>query len=442
MSLEEAKKNSVGDLAPWPATKKSNQEIEDGLIRARVQMLLKSPFFGNLATRLRFIDASNWCPTIATDGRNFYYNKDFVAALPPAQLIFGIAHEVMHCVYDHMNVVWIGDRNRMGCNIAQDHVINLQLNECDVGEPVDIIPICMEHRFRGMIWEEVYDILAKENPNMEKMGNTLDIHMDPEDGNGDGDDGEGEDVDAPGTGNNDGTNGPIKYSKEEREKISNQVRQATIQAAKAAGAGKTPSGIRKILDDLLNPQIDWRDLLAQEIKSILKSDFTMAMPSRKGVSAGIYLPSMDRDETIDVSIAIDISGSIGNEMLRDFLSEVYGIMSEYTDYKVQLWCFDTEVHNVVTITPDQANKFEEYEMPNGGGTDFMCNWNFMKEHGIEPKKFIMFTDMMPFGEWGDEFYCDTIFIAHGGNHGKTPEAPFGITVPYTRDTGAGHARAA
>ena len=54
----------------------------------------------------------------------------------------------------------------------------------------------------------------------------------------------------------------------------------------------------------------------------------------------------------------------------------------------------------------------------------------MKENGITPKKFIMFTDGYPCGGWGDEDYCDTIFIIKGGS---TEDAPFGQTVIYERD---------
>jgi predicted metal-dependent peptidase len=77
--------------------------------------------------------------------------------------------------------------------------------------------------------------------------------------------------------------------------------------------------------------------------------------------------------------------------------------------------------------------FMEYELAGGGGTEFDCCFDYMKEEGIQPKKFVMFTDGYPWGSWGDETYCDTLFIVHGGGYGgKTPESPFGITVPYER----------
>jgi predicted metal-dependent peptidase len=78
-------------------------------------------------------------------------------------------------------------------------------------------------------------------------------------------------------------------------------------------------------------------------------------------------------------------------------------------------------------------EFLEYQPEGGGGTEFDCCFDYMKEEGIVPKKFVMFTDGYPWGSWGDESYCDTLFIVHGGGYGgKTPESPFGITVPYER----------
>ena len=81
----------------------SNQldSIVDKIVVARVGLLLRHPFFGNMATRLEIIDASEWCATLATDGRRFYYNLEFVDKLSPKECEFGFAHEVLHNVFDH-----------------------------------------------------------------------------------------------------------------------------------------------------------------------------------------------------------------------------------------------------------------------------------------------------------------------------------------------------
>lgn len=412
--------------ANWPETTKSNRELKDQLIRSRVKMLLDHPFFGNLATRLQFIDATKWCPTAATDGRNFYYNRDFVDALIPDELIFLVGHEVMHCVYDHMDPVRRGNRDPQLWNIAADFVINNDLVEARIGKKIELVEICYDRQYADMTTEEIYDKLFEQ---AEKEGRvkyvTLDQHLESDEGESDGEgDGEGD--------ANDGTNGPIRYSAAEKEQIKGEVQSAVLQAAKAAGAGNLPGGAKRLIDKLLNPQLDWRELLAMQIQSLLKSDYSFMRPSRKGLSADMYLPGMDYDETIDLAIGIDTSGSMNEDMLQDFVSEVHGIMSQYTDFTIHLWCYDTSIHNYQKFTADTASDLLKYELMGWGGTDFMVNYDFMKKMNIQPKKFVNFTDGYPFSSWGDEHYTDTLFIVHGGNGDHYPKSPFGLTVPYKR----------
>jgi predicted metal-dependent peptidase len=427
MSTDINKSASQVAVPNIPETSKTDAQIQDLLIRARVKMLLSAPFFGNLATRLKFIDATKWCPTAATDGKNFYYNRNFIDALSEQELIFLMGHEVLHCVYDHTNAVHAGDRDRRLLNVAQDYVINHDLVEARIGERITVVDICYDPKYRGQTADEIYDELfeqARKDGRVFEI-QTLDMHLD-------GDSGQSQDGESD-SGNNDGTDGPIQYSKKELEQIQNEMQSAVTQAAKTAGAGNLPGGVRRLLDKLLNPQLDWRELLAMQIQSVIRSDYTWMRPSRKGQDAGFYLPGMDREQTVDLAVAIDTSGSISEDMLRDFLSEIHSIMTQYNDYTLRLWCFDTVVHNPVTITADVSADLLDYNICGGGGTDFECNWSHMKEQGITPKKFVMFTDGYPWNSWGDENYCDTLFIVHGGHCGETPVAPFGITVPYTRE---------
>ena len=432
-SKAEQPKDRVAEaLYEIPETSLTSTEIEDKLIKARIEMLISAPFFGNLATRLRFKDATEWCPTLATDGRYFYYNRNFVAAMSDAEIVFGMGHEVLHCVYDHFDAIRRGDRDPRLWNIANDYVINAYLIDAKIGEEIKLVKICFDWKYRGMISEEIYDDLfqqAKEEGRVIDV-ESFDVHLDRDDGDDEGAQGEGGEANSEG-GDKDG---PAKYTAEEKEQIKQEFQSATMQAAKAAGAGNLPGGVKRILDHLLNPQLDWRQLIAMQIQSVIRSDYTMMNPSRKGLNEGFYLPGMDRETTIDVAISMDVSGSIYDEMLRDFLSEVKGIMDQYTDFRIHLFCFDTEVHNPQTYTPHNMEEFLEYDIQGGGGTEFDCVFDYMKEEGIVPKKHIMFTDGYPWGSWGDENYCDTLFIVHGSGYGgKTPVAPFGITVPYTRD---------
>ncbi len=399
--------------------------IVEKLTTARVGLLLKAPFFGNMATRMRLIDASDWCPTAATNGRDFMYSKKFVEKLSVKKLEFLFAHEILHCVFDHFGRV--GSRDRQLANIAQDFAVNQILVDERIGEKITEVKICYDSKYRGMAWEEIYDDLyekAEKIPMdqlLKQLGDLLDEHIKEEEGPGAGDK----------DGDKDGKGGRPQLTKEEAEKIRQEIKEAMIQSAAAAGAGKTPAGIMRMIKNLTEPKMDWRQLVQQEIQSIVRNDYSFQRVNRKSMHSGAVLPGMKEATTIDVAISIDMSGSIGEEDAGAFLSEIKGIMDQYEDFRINLWCFDTEIYNHKVITHDEAHELTEYVPEGGGGTDFEVNWQFMEENGIQPKKFIMFTDGYPCGGWGDEDYCDTIFIVKGNT---SAEAPFGQTVIYEKET--------
>jgi predicted metal-dependent peptidase len=395
----------------------------DKLTTARVGLLLKAPFFGNMATRMKLIEADEWCPTAATNGRNFYYNTEFVKKLSVKKLEFLFGHEILHCVFDHFGRV--GSRDRMLSNIAQDYAVNQILVDERIGEKITEVQICYDPKYRGKAWEEIYDELyekAEKIPMedlLKQLGDLLDEHIN-EDGSSPGKEGEGKD----------GKGGKPGMTKEEAQAIKDEIKEAMIQAAAAAGAGKTPAGIMRMIKDMTEPKMNWREIVNQEIQSIVRNDYSFTRPNRKSMHSGAILPGMKEATTIDIGVTIDMSGSIGQEDATVFLSEVKGIVDQYEDFKINLWCFDTEIYNWKQITHDNSHELMDYEPQGGGGTDFMANWEFMKEQGIEPKKLIMFTDGYPCGDWGDPDYCDTIFIVKGNTQA---EAPFGQTVIYEKD---------
>jgi predicted metal-dependent peptidase len=116
-------------------------------------------------------------------------------------------------------------------------------------------------------------------------------------------------------------------------------------------------------------------------------------------------------------------------MLRDFLSEVQGIMDQYQSYKVHIFQFDTDVYGVDEFTSDDGRSMNEYKLKGGGGTEFEVVFKYMEENGIEPDQLVMFTDGYPWGSWGNENYCDTLFVIHGDKKRRI-KSPFGITVHY------------
>tara|TARA_B100001057_G_scaffold419323_1_gene439027 strand:- start:522 stop:1790 length:1269 start_codon:yes stop_codon:yes gene_type:complete len=396
-------------------------DVADRIIVARVGLLLRHPFFGNMATRLKVENCDAWCPTAATDGKHLFYNTQFFNALSNKEIEFVIAHEILHCVFDH--IIRREDRDPEIYNIACDYIVNNTLVRDKIGDPVKMIPIYQDWKYDNWQSEAVYDDIyekAKENGKkfLEQMGQLLDEHIDWEKKPGQSKKGKGgKDKQRP------------YYTKDEMKKIRDQVKENMISAAQSAGAGNVPAEIERMIKELTEPKMNWREILRQQIQATIRNDYTFSRPSRKGWHTGVVLPGMNFDQQIDCAIAFDMSGSIGDDQAKDFLSEVKGIMDEFKEYNVKLWCFDTAVYNEQDFSSTDGEDFSNYQPIGGGGTEFMCNWEYMKEHDIQPKKLIMFTDGYPFGSWGEDDYCDTVFVIHG-HHDKNFTAPFGITAHY------------
>jgi len=397
----------------------TDTEVKEMIVSARVRLLIKHPFFGTLATRLKLVEAE-WCPTAAVDGKHFYYNCNFFRTLTPENIDFVVGHEVLHCVYEHCGIAGRlmdyseDERDMKLWNIAADYKVNQGCVESNIGQ---MPPSALhDYKYYKSYTEEIYADLKESGDHDDKQ--TLDTHMF---GDGNGEDGEGNDPT--------GRTAPIKVSKAEAKQIKDQMKQAVMQAAQSSGAGNLPGDVQRIINEMSNPKMDWREMLNISIQSLLKSDFTFMRQSRKSRSMNVYLPGQDNDEKIDVAIGLDVSGSISKDMIADFLGEISGIMQQFQDFRVRVWTFDTQVYakSYKEFNPFNADELSDYEIIGCGGTDFECNYEYMKDNDINPDKFIMFTDGYPFGSWGDEFYCDSMFVIHG-NDQIVP--PFGEHAYY------------
>jgi len=226
-----------------------NKTAEERITQSRVRLLLTKPFFGQLAVRLKIEDASSYIPTAATDGRRFMFNRDFVNSLPDEMLDFLVGHEVLHCVFDHMQAR--GDRKPQLYNAAADYNINMTLVEQNIGKPIteDKLEggkICLDWKYSGWNSYEIYDDLLKNQQDAKGM----DVHMDEiQPGDEDGEGGQG-----------------VEMSEEEKKALADEIKQATIQAAQAAGEG-VPDVIKRMISELVAPKMDWRDILRTQLES-------------------------------------------------------------------------------------------------------------------------------------------------------------------------------
>lgn len=421
------------------------QRVEDILLKIRVKLLILQPFWGQLACQLQIQDASGWIPTAATDGRMFYYNVDFIQSLTDQELVFLFAHEILHVAYGHM--MRRNSRQPMLWNAAADYAINGELVYAKVGEmpkcglfSKDFLEFDKSNDFKGTwnserIYDHLFDHAEKKGYSLE----TLDVHLDPEDtgqGEGDGEDGDGEN---PGGGYTPGDeNNAPKISEAEMRRIEAEMKNSIIQAAAAEmsnpskAAGTMPAGLRRLIKSWTEPKIKWTDLIDLNLKSQIKYDHTYMRPHRRGeLEGGIIMPGWDCEDMIKAHVAIDTSGSMSDQMLKEICSELKGIMDQFATYELHIWCFDGKVHpkSYLMFTNENIENIEDYVLLGGGGTDFMVNWKFMRDREMEPYILLFFTDGYPCGEWGEPNYCDTIFCIHG-DLDKRLKAPFGLTVWY------------
>lgn len=394
-----------------PTDPKLDRDMREKLITARVGLLLHASFFGNLATRLRLVNADDWCGTAATDGRNFYYNSRFVKMLQPKELEFLFGHEVLHCVYDHFGRR--GDRHHQLWNIANDYAVNGDLRKHKIGQFITTVPALWDAKYDGLSSEEIYDQLWEnaEKINIDSLlSRVIDEHLD---GSGSGD----QDSD------DEGDSSRPRLTAEQRAQIRDEFREAVLSAAAQTNdAGQIPLGVRRIIQDLTEPKMNWRELLRMQLESTIKNDWTWLRPSRRGWHLDAVMPGLKNDEMIDIAVMIDASGSMTETMLRDILSEIQGIMESFPAFRIHLAAFDTEVHEPQVFDSDNLDSITDYQVNGGGGTDFDCFYQYLKDQEIEPKRLVVFTDGYPNGSWGDENYCDTVWILHGTT---TIVPPFG-----------------
>ena len=398
-----------------PTDSKIDALARERLVTARIGLLLRHSFFGNLATRMQLINADLWCSTAATDGQKFYYNSRFIMMLKPKEVEFLVGHEVLHVVYDHMGRR--DNRDPEIWNIADDYAVNADLKRHKVGQFITSVPCLYEQKYDGKAAEAIYDDLMK---NVQKISiedlldQMIDDHMD---GEGDGE----------GEGDGDGKGKRPSMSAEERERVRQEVKQAIINAASSAEAGQLPLGVERLIRQHTNPVMPWRELIQTNLTSAIRTDYSWMRPSRRGWHMDAIMPGMTPGEEIDVVVSIDMSGSISNKQAQQFLGEISGMMDAFDGYKIHVFCFDTEIYNPQDFNSENMDTIDTYEPQGGGGTDFDCIFTYLKDIGNVPKRLIVFTDGYPCGSWGDADYCDTTWIIHGD---KNPNPPFGTYAIY------------
>jgi predicted metal-dependent peptidase len=389
--------------------------------KARTALLLDHPFFGTLLFRLG-ARARSSIATMATDGVSLYFNPKFVEGLSSAELIGTLAHEVMHPALQHHTRR--GGRNPRRWNMACDYAINPMLVDAGLSLPKDVL---MDHRFRGMSAEEIYNRLEAEE---DRSSPDQDVDRNRQGKSGEGGEEQATgDADTPQVPETAGGIGQVLDATTDAEGSSSSVEeqkrewQMAVQQAEnvARLAGKMPAGGARSLEAAKAASVDWRELLRRAWSETIPADYNWTRPNRRHIWSGLYLPGVISEGVGEVAIAVDCSGSIQARQLGLFEAEIRSILAGQQPRLVHVLYFDTQVHRHDTYQAGQPISLTPF---GGGGTDFRPCFRWLEDNGIFPQTMVFLTDL-----WGEfpkaapEY--PVIWVSTGSNR----PAPFGQVVP-------------
>lgn len=365
-------------------------------------------------------------PTACTDGRDESYGRAFIERLSDQELAFVVLHEAAHKMLRQLTV-WtrLWKENATLANMAMDYVVNLMITDRDPSGTIIKMPTyegkpmgLLDRRFAGMNTKQVYDILKKEaESNGGGNGN----------GNGNGS-GSGQSLD------DHDWEGAKEMTEEEQQKLARDVdqaiRQGQIAAQKMHGKdGKT--GNRELME-LLEPKVDWRELLREFVSTTCAArDFSSwRRPNRRFLGSDIYLPSLTGERVKCVVIGIDTSGSISDAELARNVTETAAILDSVHPEKIHVIYWDHSVAGHEEYDCAEATTFKsQTKAAGGGGTDPTVMQKYLKKKNLQPDCIIQFTDGY-IGDWGNDWGAPILWCIVGGGNATSP---VGKTVHIEED---------
>lgn len=367
---------------------------EGALVKARSQLLMDQPFFGTLAIRLRLVRKDD-IKTAATDGSHFFYNEAFVSKLDPVQLRGLIAHEVMHCVFNHMTRRQ--ERDPSLWNVACDYAINGHLIETGF-----ILPKGGLHdpAYKDMSAEAIYNKLAQD-PKKHKpcaWGIVLDA-----------------------------SSGSLEAGSS--AEIESQWQIAVGEAASVAKArGKMPGTLEHIVAEVMSPKVDWRTVLWPFFTDLVNDDFSWRKPNRAYISEDEYLPSMHEEACGAVAVILDTSGSINDEQGKLFTSETAAVLAQVQPEQVIYMQCDDGIQSVKVLDRGQRLEADDLKFKGRGGTSFAPAFEYIAEKHPDIEAIVYLTDL----DTDQEDFAQVERIATAPilwvSVNRHREAPFGTTV--------------
>ena len=329
-------------------------------------------------------------PTACTNGRDEMYGRAFVDGLSDPELRFLVLHESYHKLYRHLTT-WrhLYKEDPELANQACDYVINPKIAD-DNRDGFAVMPErgLLDWRFHEWDSAAVFNILKQER-----------------------EDGEGQSRGRPGDGFDEHDwEGAQELTETEQRELARDIDEAIRQGALIAG--KMGTGGERDLTELLQPQVDWREVMREFISTTCSgNDYsTWKRPNRRYISAGIYMPSGVSESVEGVVVAGDMSGSIGQREQSVILTEAKQMFDTVHPNWVRMLYWDTEVCSDEKYEQHELEDFIKSTKPvGGGGTNVECVPAHMAKHGINAQAAIVITDGHLYGGWG-KWSCPVLWV--------------------------------
>ncbi len=347
-------------------------EKSSKLAKAIARTVLDHPFFASLLLDMRLREDSK-TRTACTNGKEIRYNPNFINSLQVDQVVFVLAHLVMHVA--HLHPLRRSARKLGRFNKAGDYAINGILKEAGL----NMLP--------GALYKKEFDNLAAEQiyEQLPASSNDRDDH-----GKGNGED---ENDDPGGCGGFEDAKDEHgnSLSKAERQREEAKVTIAIQRAAQAAKAqGKLPGSIERLVHELVHPILDWREILRTFIDHTARNDYSWIHPNRRHIAGGIYLPSFRSDGLKPLVLAVDTSGSIGQNELNQFQAELNDILQSYPSTVTVVYC-DSQISGTDSFTPEEYPV--ELKAVGFGGTDLRPPFDWAVKNVPDAGCIIYLTDL-------------------------------------------------
>ena len=383
------------------------QLTEEQRLTKAVVSIMGSPKYVALAGVLMIGDRSVVddpdVPTACTDGRDEFYGREFVSKLNDAELRFLVLHEVYHKLFRHLTTwkhLYLQDAYL--ANVACDYVINLKIVDDNSQDGFatmtgELARGCYDRKYVGMDTAQVYNLLRKDQPQGGQGGGV----GNPEDGGGNPEDGSDSLPNGQEPFDVHDWEGAQEMTADEQRDLAREIDEAVRQGALVAG--KIGSGGDRDLAELLEPQVDWREVLREFVQTTCTgSDYsTYRRPNRRYLDSGIYMPSGVSEQVGELVVAIDTSGSIGQTEITAFLSEVKAICDTVHPDKLRLLYWDTKICRDETYDTHELDTLVKSTKPKGGGgTNVDCVTEYIREESINAQACIVITDGDLYSGWG------------------------------------------